>query len=397
MNYPTIDFDVNVDPTGFVIDLDSLYAHLAQLIDRRHARGKRYALVTLLAFIVLAKLAGQDRLYGISQWVAHRRVALAEALHLKIPRAPCVNTFRRLLGQVIDVEDLERVIQKFFAAQPAAGQSVEIALDGKTLRGTISAGQTQGRHLLAAYLPAEGWVVCQVEVARWENEIRAAPRVLKCLDLRGKIVTGDAMFAQRELSIQIGAAGGDYVWTVKENQTQLRQDIALLFQPEQTVKGFSAGTKDFRTAQTEDKGHGRLEVRRLTVSAELKRYLDWPHAEQVFQLERYARRLKDGLETRDVVYGITSLKPEEAGPEQILSLVRRHWGIENGLHYRRDETLREDWCHLKQGWAPRAMAAINNLIIGLVLRQGWTNLAEARRYFDSHPADAVNLVLLCPN
>ena len=397
MECNTPSFDVNVDACGFIVDLDSLYAHLARLHDRRHARGVRYALVNILVYIVLAKLAGEDRVYGISQWVNYRKTALSEILHVDKPRAPSVNTYRRVLGQVIDIEEFERVVREFFAAQPQAGQSVVIALDGKTLRGTISAGQTQGRHLLAAYLPAEGWVIFQVEVARKENEITAAPRVLKCLDLRGKIITGDAMFAQRELSLQIIAADGEYVWTVKDNQSTLRQDIELLFQPEKTVKGFSQGTKDFRTARTSEKGHGRQERRTLTVSAELKRYLDWPGAEQVFKLERYSKRTTDGHEMCEVVYGITSLTADQAGPKRLLELIRSHWGIENGLHYRRDETLREDWCHLKEGQAPRAMAVINNLIVGLVLRLGRTNLAEARRYFDAHPQEAQRLVFAHPS
>jgi predicted transposase YbfD/YdcC len=392
----SLDFDVNQDPEGFVIDVDSLYQHLATLTDGRHARGKRYALVIVLVYIVLAKLAGQDRLYGISQWVSHRQKPLSKALHLRRLRTPCLNTYRRILGNVIDIEELEQAVREFFAAQPGAGQSVVVALDGKTLRGTISAGQTHGRHLLAAFLPAAGWVLMQVEVESKENEIKAAPRILKCLDLRGKIVTGDAIFAQRELSQQVVDAGGEYVWTVKDNQAQLRQEVELLFQPERTVKGFSRGTKDFRTDQTQEKGHGRYERRRLTVSAELKRYLNWPGAEQVYELERYTRRTKDGAETHEVVYGITSLTAQEAGPQRLLELIRSHWGIENGLHYRRDETLREDWCHLKQGEAPRAMAVINNLIVGLVLRLGWTNLAEARRHFDAHRQEAVNLVLFCP-
>ena len=87
MECSTPTFDVNLNPRGFVVDLDSLYAHLARLQDRRHARGLRYALVTILGYIVLAKLAGEDRLFGISQWVRYRQGALAEALHLEKP--PC--------------------------------------------------------------------------------------------------------------------------------------------------------------------------------------------------------------------------------------------------------------------------------------------------------------------
>jgi predicted transposase YbfD/YdcC len=393
MEYTTPTFDVNLDPEGFVVDVNSLYAALARLKDRRHARGVRYALVTVLIYMVLAKLAGEDRLSGICEWVRYRQQPLAEALHLNAVRSPCVNTYRTILGQVIEIEEFERVVREFFAAQPHAGESVTIALDGKALRGTISAGQTQGRHLLAAYLPAEGWVLFQIEVARTENEITAAPRVLKSLDLRGKVVTGDAIFAQRELSLQIVEAGGDYVWTVKENQPDLKQDIAFLFQPEQTVRGFSPATKDFRTAQTYDKGHGRTERRQLTVSAELQGYLDWPGAEQVFKLERWFTRTKDGQRMHEVVYGITSLTAQEADALRLLTIVRSHWRIENGLHYRRDETLREDYCHVKIGDAPRAMAVLNNLILGLTGRRGYANLAAARRYFDAHPQEAQRLVL----
>lgn len=378
---------------GCVIDLGSLYARLAQLQDKRHARGLRHALVTVLVYMVLAKLAGQDRVYGISQWAKHRQTALAEALALSRVQAPSVNTYRRVLANAIEMEEFEQVVRDFFGALPQAGHTVVIALDGKALRGTIPAGQTHGRHLLAAYLPAEGWVLYQVEVANKENEISAAPRILKALDLRDKVVTGDAMFAQRELSRQIVEAGGDYVWTVKDNQSTLRQDIALLFQPEETVKGFSPALKEFRTAQTFNKGHGREERRTLTASTELQDYLDWPTAAQVFKLERRIKRTGDGKTSTEVVYGITSLTPDKASPARLLELNRSHWGIENGLHYRRDETLREDWCHLKGGQAPRAMAVINNLIVGLVLHLGWSNLPEARRYFDAHPAEARRLIM----
>ena len=393
MDCTVLDFDVNTDPAGFIVDLGSLYDCLAGLTDHRCARGKRYALVTVLVFLVLAKLAGQDRLYGISQWVRLRKESLANIFRLIEPRAPCANTYKNILEHAIDIDQLELVLREFFASQPAAGQSLVIALDGKTLRGTIPAGQTHGQHLLAAYWPAEGWVCFQVEVEGKENEITAAPRVLKSLDLRGKIVTGDAIFAQRDLSLQIVQAGGEYVWAVKDNQSMLRRDIDLLFQPEQTVKGFSRGTTDFRTAETLDKAHGRLEQRRLTASAELQGYLDWPGAKQVFKLERRFIRLADGQVTQERVFGITSLTAAEASPERLLGLIRSHWGIENGLHYRRDETLREDWCHLKPGQAPRAMAAINNLIVGLILHLGWRNLPAARRYFDAHPTEAQRLML----
>jgi predicted transposase YbfD/YdcC len=393
MECSTLTFDVNIETTGFVVDLNSLYAALAGVHDKRKARGIRYALVTVLTYLVLAKLSGQDSLSGIADWIRLRKEALAQAFPLKKLRAPCANTYRNILDHVIDVAELEQVVHTFFAHQSRAGYSLVIALDGKTLRGTIDLDHVQGQHLLAAYLPAEGWVLFQVEVDSKENEISAAPRVLKTLDLRGKIVTGDAIFAQQKLSLQIIEAGGDYVWTVKDNQATLRQDIELLFQPEKTVKGFSAGVTDFRTAQTIEKNHGRLERRTLTVSAELKEHLDWPGIEQVFKLERYFERTQDHYVTHEVTYGITSLSATEVTADELLHVVRQHWGIENGLHYRRDVTLHEDACHLKHGQAQPALAVINNLIIGLILRLGWANLPEARRHFDARFDQAKKVIL----
>lgn len=100
-------------------------------------------------------------------------------------------------------------------------------------------------------------MLLQVLVESWENEIVAAPKVLACLDLRGKIVIGDAIQTQRELSAQIIAAEGDYIWCVKDNQPQLHADIAQWFAPETHTKGFSAVPKDFQTARSSTKGHGR--------------------------------------------------------------------------------------------------------------------------------------------
>jgi predicted transposase YbfD/YdcC len=394
MKYTPLSYEVNLRE-GVVIDLGSLFAALCELHDKRDARGLRYALVTVLVFILLAKLGGQDHLRGIAQWVSLRKERLAEALGLVKVQAPHATTYSRVMRKAIDVEEYERVAQGFFSRQPGAGQSVAVCIDGKTLRGTIPAGQSQGVHLLAAYLPEEGWVMMQVEVQGHENEIPAAGRMIQCIDLRNKVVTGDALLTQRELSLQVVQAGGEYVWVVKDNQPQLRADIATLFGPEACAPGFSPTPKDFDTAQSFGKGHGRLERRTLTSSCMLKGYVNWPYAEQVFCIERRVVRMTDGLVEEETNYGVTSLTHTEANAPQLLGLVRGHWGIENGLHYRRDETLREDRCRIT-GQGAHVMAIINNLIVGLLLRQGVTNLPDARRYYDANPEEAVELLLLAP-
>jgi predicted transposase YbfD/YdcC len=391
--YTPIAFEINLRPEGFVFDVNSLIAALMSLQDLRDARGLRYALVTVLVFVILAKLSGEDFLRGIAQWVAERQKELAKALGLAKLQAPHYTTYGRILGHAVQIDQLEQRVSAFFAALPGAGQSILVNLDGKTLRGTLSAGQTQGVHLLAAYLPGEGLVMAQVEVTQKENEIPATPRVLHVLDLRGKIVTADALLTQRKISLQIVEAGGEYVFPVKENQPQLRSDLQTLFEPEKCVKGFSPATKDFRTAAKTEKGHGRIEKRALTVSGELKGYIDWPGVEQVFKLEREFKQVNTGKITHEVVYGITSLTAKEADAARLLEITRKHWGIESGLHYRRDVTLHEDRCRVRTGQAAHAVAVINNVILGLFARLGYTSAPEARRHFGAHFDETVNLVL----
>jgi predicted transposase YbfD/YdcC len=395
--YTPLAWEINFSPDGVVFDMGSLFEALCTLHDQRDARGVRYRLVTVLVFLVLAKLAGENHLRGMAQWVRLRAGLLASFLALAKVQAPHATTYSRILDRAVSIAELEKVSREFFGQQPQAGTSVQITLDGKTMRGTIPAGQSHGIHLLAAYLPAEGWVLFQVEVGSKENEIPAAGRLVKAMDLRGKIVTGDALLAQRELSFEILQAGGHYVWIIKDNQPETRQDIARLFAPEPVVKGFSpASHDDFRMAQTIEKGHGRIERRTLTASSALRGYLNWPGVEQVFQLERHFTRVKDGHEMHEIVYGVTSLTAREAPPARLLQLVRTHWQIENGLHYRRDDTLKEDRCTLRGEQAAEAMAVLNNIVLGLLLRRGVKIVPDARRDFDGDPRQAWELIASRP-
>ena len=370
--------------SGFVVDWGSLYDFLTRLEDRRDPRGVRYPLARVLALTLLAKLAGEDRLTGIAEWVEHRKEALARALGLARPQAPHRTTYSRILGSTVTVEDFEGMAGAFFAQSRRLGAMVQLTIDGKTLRGSIGTGETQGEHLLAAYLPGEGVVLAQVAVDREENEITAAPRLLETIDLRDKVVSGDAMLTQRELSRQVVESGGDYLWSVKDNQPRLRDDLATCFA--------DASPPEPGLAATVEKGHGRIEQRCLWASAGLNGYLDWPYVRQVFRLDRRTQCVKTGVVTNETVYGITSLSPERADPQQLLSLARGHWNIENGLHYRRDETLREDWCHLRLGHTQRMMAAINNLVLGLLLRRGVKNVPQQRRRYAAHWDEALKLI-----
>jgi predicted transposase YbfD/YdcC len=379
---------------GLVFDLGSLFSYFAKIKDKRKPKGLRYPLPVILTLIVLAKLCGQDRPSGIAEWAQNRAEMLVEALSLKREKMPHHSTYRRILEDVIDISELESMISQFLKSRPKAGRSAVIVIDGKTLRGTIPSASERGVHLLSAYLPAEKLVLGQIEVGKKENEISAAPRLLSGLNLAKKIVTGDAMHTQREVSMQIYQAGGDYVWFVKENHPRLRWDLEKMFEPQKPIPGLGNPPDDFKTSITVEKDHGRIEVRRITVSSQLKDYVDWPYLEQAFKLDRRFTYLKSGQIKQETVYGITSLPKEKTSPEDLLAIIGSEWGIENGLHYRRDVTFQEDRIRMTRCNAGRAMAAINNLVIGLLAFQGYHNFASARRWYDAHPTRALNLIRL---
>lgn len=380
--------------TEFVFSLDSLYGYLAKLTDRRKQRGIRYSLTTILVLAVLAKLCGQDKPSGIADWVNQRRTLWVEALRLKRAQLPHHSTYRRIFESVLSWEELERTLSEFVCQLPQAGQAVVIAIDGKTLRGTITREDPFGLHLLAAYLPGAGLVLMQLAVEKdKENEIVVAPQLLQRLDLRNKVVVGDAMQTQRGLSLQIVEADGDYVWVVKDNQPATRQAIEQLFAPVPPIPGWNNPPTDFRTARTVTKAHGRVEERTLTASSLLNGYLDWPGLGQVFKLERRFTTVATGAVHHEIQYGLSSLTAAEASPERLLAIVRSEWGIETGLHYRRDVTFHEDHTRMSHKPQGRVMACINNLVIGLLNHRGFHNHAHARRQFDADPAKALSLIL----
>jgi hypothetical protein len=145
---------------GKVISVDNLYSYLQGLTDGRKPRGLRYKLATILILIILAKMCGQNKPSGIADWAQLRAEYLVEALQVKRKRMPHHSTYRRILQDGIDGNELEQVLNRYWTQQPTRGQSVVIAIDGKTVRGTIRGEDPFGLHLLAAYLPGDG-IVCR--------------------------------------------------------------------------------------------------------------------------------------------------------------------------------------------------------------------------------------------
>lgn len=132
---------------------------------------------------------------------------------------------------------------------------------------------------------------------------------------------------------------------------------------------------------TVDKGHGRIEIRKIRTSTLLNDYIDFPYAQQIFKIERTRMKLDGTLLDSDVAYGITSHAPQEAGPERLLTLVRGQWRIENCLHWVRDVTFDEDRSQIRTKAGPRVFATLRNLVISLLRLCGHENIAEGLRSY----------------
>jgi predicted transposase YbfD/YdcC len=334
---------------------------------------------------LLAKFAGYDSFQAISDWAKAHKAELSQLLGLKKVAMPHPVTFSRVLGDKVTSSEVEKVISDYFKQHlsgeiPTRG-SLTLSIDGKTLRGTIVGGAKHGVHLMAAYLPQKGIVLAQVAVGAKTNEITAAPQLLKMVDLRGIVVTGDAMQAQKELSVQIVGDGGDYLWLVKANQAGLLGEIERLFEPIEWGSGFSEPELEIQSHTTYDHAHARSEKRTIWVSSELAEYSYWPHLCQVFKLQRAWVEWSDSevKQKREVRYGITSLPREVAGPARLLEIARQEWGIENSLHWVRDVTFNEDHSQVRRGGAPQILAILNNIVIGTLRLGGVVNVAKGRR------------------
>lgn len=381
-----------ISATGIEFDSGSVYDRLCQLTDLRGANGKRYRLETVLMIVVMAKLCGEDTPFGIAEWAQHRQEELVKLLCLSRTSMPSHHTYRRILAWKVYAEEVERLVGEY-NQQGAHGEVY--ALDGKAVRGMRKKDEEGHEYLLSVYDVEQAKVMAQVEVGRKENEIPKAPKALKMVEISQKVVTGDALHTQRGLVAQILEAQGDYVLPVKENQPHLYKNIQSLFAPEYPKPGFGKIQTDFLTAQKVNKGHGRIETRSLTTSEMLNTYAAWPGLAQVYRLERQFQWQRNGRCYRtscEVEFGITSLPRKQASPLRLLNLRRAHWGIETGLHYRRDVTLQEDAMRMTVGNMGKVMASMNNLVLALIRQANFQNAAQARRWFAAHTSETFALL-----
>jgi len=201
---------------GLIYELGSLYDYFNHIDNSRSRCGRQYFLATLLIWMMLAKLCGEDKPISMAEWIAHRKELWMEYQLTDKARTASHMTYRRVLQDTLNAEEFEQMIKQYHQQKLSQGQEIVLSMYGKAIRGTF---------LLAIYVPQQGLVLAQASIDRKENEIVVAPHLLRQVSLAGTIVIADAMHT----CSQVIEAGGDYVLTAEDNQARTRWAIEKLF------------------------------------------------------------------------------------------------------------------------------------------------------------------------
>ena len=375
------------------VKIEPIQAYLNTLADPRDARGRQHPLTAIMNLCCVALLTGAKTPCAIARWWRNRpedqKPAILARLGFTRPYGPSQATLYRVLA-AINIDRLEAALQAWAEAQlqgdpPDKDELEGVAIDGKTLRGARkqAAELTQ---LLSAFSQRLGLTLSQRAVASQTNEIGQMPDLLADLRLKGCVFTMDALHTQRQTAQTIVEREGDYVMILKANQTTMYQDLEVLFS-EGDVAALIADQ-----ATTLNKGHGRIERRRLQTSTAMNDFLDWPGLNQVFRIERYRTATKTGQTQHEASFGLTSLTTQQANATTMLQVVRGHWHIENRSHWVRDVTFGEDASQLRTGYLPQVMAALRNWVIGLIRLLPFRFIPEGLDYLTARPLEALELI-----
>jgi predicted transposase YbfD/YdcC len=360
--------------------------------DFRQSKGKRHPLKAILSLAACAMMCGYRSYSAIAEWGRYYGQDLASALGFT-HSTPCASTlhtiFRNLDKQAFEAR-LGQWAEAVTASVPIAPPQFEpVAVDGKSLRGSRKQG-APAAHLLSAVGHRLGLTLAQEAVGDETNEIPVVSRMLKRLLLEGRVITMDALLTQQEIAQTIVDRGGDYLMVVKDNQLGLKKWIESVFEASLWLR------EPVESAQTLDIGHGRIELRKLETSTALSGCEAWPGLEQVLKIERRVIQKKSRHQSKEVVFGVTSLTRRQMTVERLLEMMRGHWHIENKSHWVRDVTYDEDRSQVRSGNIPQVMAALRNTVIGVMRKAGETNIAAACRKYAAQPWSALALIGIKP-
>jgi predicted transposase YbfD/YdcC len=320
-----------------------------------------YPVSEILLLVLTAVISGSESWRQIQLFGAARIDYLRKFLPFE-NGIPSKSTIARVMSIILPAQFrlcLERWLQKI---QASIVVDEVIAIDGKTLRRSFENGSDHSAmHLVCAFAVKSGLVLGERKVDEKSNEIKAIPDLLETLNLKGNIVTIDAMGTQREIARIISEKGGDYILALKANQPDLFEQVKTLMESEVGDKGSEYIATSFKDY---DKGHGRIEVRKAWVCNRvdwLSGLEKWMGLKSIVMVE--SRRKKGDSESVEKRFYISSLNRDA---EAHLNFIRSHWGIENSLHWVLDMSFREDESKVRNRTCCENLAIVRRMAVNLL-------------------------------
>jgi predicted transposase YbfD/YdcC len=337
----------------------SIEEHFSTLEDPRIDRNKLHELMDIVILVLCAVSSGADGWEAIEEFGQEKLDWLRKFAPFAngVPSHDCIaNVLSRL-----SPKGFQQCFRSWTGAVSEATQGEVIAIDGKSARGSHDRKRSRkALHMVSAWASTNRLVLAQEATQEKSNEITAIPKLLELLELKGCIVTIDAMGCQRAIAEQIIAQGGDYVLGLKGNQSVLQEGVEDFFTV--AMAGDFAGVEYDYTEEV-DQDHGRLEVRRYWVTEDLRTLPNtqlWQGLRSIGMVERQC--LIGETQTLQRRYYINSIRAEA---KRFAHAVRDHWGVENRLHWRLDVVFAEDASRIRKGNAPAIMTSIRHLCMNL--------------------------------
>jgi predicted transposase YbfD/YdcC len=349
-----------------VFESGDFFAHFSVLPDPRVDRTRKHNLIDILFIAICTVICGGEGFNDMEEFGIAKEDWLKRFLEL--PNGiPSHDTFRAVISR-IDPQDFAECFTNWTAAIHEMTEGEVIALDGKTLRHSFDKATGQNAlHIVSAWATGSGVALGQIRVDEKSNEITAIPKLLELLEIKGCIVTIDAMGCQKDIAEMIIGKGGDYVLCLKGNQSGLHDDVKWFFE-EIERSGF--GDLEHRYFESVEKDHGRIEIRKCwMVEADAIAWLGeqghaWKGLKSLAAIK--SERRTGGKIATETRYFISSLT---GSAEQLASAARGHWGIENSLHYVLDVTMNEDKNRIRKDNAPENLAILRKIAINSIKRE----------------------------